>query len=175
MRRARVYFMALVGIVVLAGTGRLFAVLDGEDTPVFIPVDVGRESQPERFTVALGDMIVFHAFNLSLSQLSLTVGGPVESSPKLQAPFGDVGLRILGESGVLGEMSVISFANFHDGKLQLDYHGMKGTFVKAKKVGKAKVEVTTHRGGTRREMRDFEITVVEKRKKEIPVAGSSVQ
>jgi hypothetical protein len=175
MRRTWVYLVAFVGIILATGTGRLFAVLDTDDAPLLIPVDVRRENQPERFTVALGDILVFHAFAESESEPSPRPYGLPGTSPKPQAPVGDVELRVDGESGVLADMSAIRFANFYDGKLQLNYGGMKGRFVKAKKAGKVKVEVTTHRGGSRREIRDFEITVVEKRKQEIPVKSPDAQ
>jgi hypothetical protein len=166
MVRKCVYLVALLGTVGAAGTGLLFAMPDGEDTPLFIPVDVTSENPPERFTVALGDVIVFHSFSQSQPPLPSTT---IESGLTPPVPRGDVVLRIKDDSGVLGDTSAIRFANFKGGKLQVDYGGMTGRFVKAKKGGIATVEATTHRGGTRREVRDFEITVVEKRQQPVPV------
>lgn len=171
MWRRRVYHLVLAGIVATTvWPGPLPAASDGEDTPLFIPVDVGSDVQPERFTVAIGDTIAFHAFSCNgPGPLSLAVTSP-GTDPKPLPHRGDVTIRIQGEAGVLGQVTAIRFANFFGDQIQLDYAGLKGTLVKAEGVGKAKVEVTTHRGGTRREIRDFEITAVQRRKQELTIA-----
>jgi hypothetical protein len=118
---------------------------DADDTPLWFVVDASQDIQPEHFEVAVGDAIEFH------------------SSP------GHVVLRIQGEPGVLGDLSVMRVARFGLGTPYIEGGGRKVQSIKAKKAGKAKVEVTTHRGGTRREIREFDITVVDKRKEKVPV------
>jgi hypothetical protein len=171
MRRRWVYLMALVGIVAVAGTGRSFAVFDGDVTPLWIEVNVADEAQPEEFTVAVGDLIEFAPWAQGRGErFDLLMPSLLDSSrarkPDLSPPSRDIVLRIQGENGVLGEMSVTRHASFQDGKLEVQHEGLNGRSVKATKAGKVTVEVTTHRGGTHKEIREFKITVVAKR--EVP-------
>jgi hypothetical protein len=170
MGRRRIFSIVLVALAAGAWTGSLIAVSDEKEVPLFLTVDVGNDDLPERFTVAVGDVIVFHDFSCTQQPSAMVpVGVVVEPTPKPKPPRGDMTVRIQGEPGVLGDGSAIRFANFHGGKIQLDFGGLKGRSVKAAKAGVAKVEVTTHRGGTRREIRDFEITVVTTRKQEVSI------
>jgi hypothetical protein len=147
------------------------AVSDERDVPLFLSVDVGNDDQPERFTVAVGDVILFHDFSSCQQQSAKLPSYTVpESTPKPKPPRGDVTVLFQGEPGVLEDGSAIRFANFRAGKIQLDYGGMKGRSVKAAKAGVAKVEVTTELGGTRREIRDFEIIVKTTRQQEVSIS-----
>jgi hypothetical protein len=171
MSRRRIFHILLVVLAAGASSGSLMAVSDERDVPLFLSVDVGNDDQPERFTVAVGDLIVFHDFS-SCQQRSATLPSYTvpESNPQPKPPRGDVKVRIQGEPGVLENGSAIRFANFRAGKIQLDYGGIKGRSVKAAKAGVAMVEVTTEQGGTRREIRDFEIIVEKTRKQEVSIS-----
>jgi hypothetical protein len=171
MSRRRILHILIVVLTAGASTGSLLAVSDERDIPLFLSVDVGNDDQPERFTVAVGDVIVFHDFSSCQQQSPMGTYTTVpESTPKPKPPRGDVTVRIQGEPGVLEDGSAIRFAHFRAGKIQLDYGGMKRRSVKAAKAGVAKVEVTTEHGGTRREIRDFEIIVETTRKQEVSIS-----
>jgi hypothetical protein len=168
MRRRWVYLMALVGIVAVAGTGRSFAVFDGDVTPLWIEVNVADEDQPEEFAVAVGDVIEFARWAQSRGErfeylMSSLLDRSRARKPDRTPPSRDVVLRIQGENGVLGEMSITRHASCHEGKLQVRHEGLNGRSIKAMKAGKVTVEVTTHRGGTHKEIREFKITVLAKR------------
>jgi hypothetical protein len=145
MRRRWIYLVAMLGFTATAGAGSLLGDPDTEETPLWIYVNAADDYQPEQFTAAVGDVIEF------------------ASGPRR------VELRIQGEPGVLGDLSVSRLARFQFGSLRVQNGGVKCQSIKAKKPGTAKVEVTSHHLGSRREIREFNITVVDKRKEKVPV------
>jgi hypothetical protein len=174
MRRRCMYLVLIVGIAAGTGAARLSGVPAGNETPLWIEVNAADEAQPDDFAVAVGDVIEFSA-QPQIQPVPYVGPGvigapsPYPTNPERNSTVSDLTLRIQGENGVLADLSVVRHASFQNGALQI-HGGPHGRSVKAMKAGKVTVEVTTHRGATRREIREFTIRVATKR--ETPVKPS---
>ena len=151
MRRTCVYLLAIAAITATAGAAGLLPDSVAEELPISFVVDASDDAQPEHFTVAVGDAIEF------------------------QSSRGHLVIRVPGDHGILGDLSVMRVASFQAGTPYIQNGGRQVQSIRAKKSGKVTVEVTTHYGGTRREVREFNITVVDKRKEKLPVKEATPQ
>jgi hypothetical protein len=169
MRRRCMYLVLIVGIAAGTGAARLSGVHDGNETPLWIEVNAADEAQPDDFAVAVGDVIEFSTQFPSRQFVPVepyVIGTSYAANPKQNPPVSDLALRFQGEKGVLADMSAVRHASFQNGALQI-HEGLQGRSVKAMKAGKVTVEVTTHRGATRREIREFTIRVATKREVQV--------